>query len=190
MEQAGLGPRLGGTNLENCVILVQIRVETATRRWIFVGSIARASHNSGTDVVAVMVQSASQGLVVRKSLCSSNTGAGAPGRRPWCNSRAGAVTKLSEIACCCWAVFIHRIASLCELASHPSPVLHHIASWLSCVVARAAAATDHVRVLRFWCAGASLQLQIRVVYDSCACGSAIARECLAVCSSVLVPCSV
>ena len=142
------------------------------------------------DAWSVTVQLPSQLLLARAHRSLRTFAIGAPGRRPWCNSRAGAVTKLSEIACCCWAVFIHRIASLCELASHPSPDIHDAASCSSCVVAHAAAATDHVRVLRFWCAGASLQLQIRVVYDSCACGSAIARECLAVCSSVLVPCSV
>ena len=68
------------------------------------------------------------------------------------------LTKLPESACCCGAVFIHRITSLRVLASHPSPVIHHAAYAFSYVVAHAAATTDHVRMLRFRCTGTSMEL--------------------------------
>ena len=59
------------------------------------------------------------------------------------------LTMLSECVRCCWGVLTHTIASPRKLASHPSPFLHHAASSSSHVVAHAAEAADHVRVLRF-----------------------------------------
>ena len=38
------------------------------------------------------------------------------------------LTMLSESMCCCCAVFTHIFASLRELDSHPSRVLHHTAA--------------------------------------------------------------